>query len=87
MNELEKTSAIQAYKEQEKNTQKNKIKKHEGTLHFTEVSYKNGQLRATIEPIPNKYGEMHILCLNPEEAYAIIQMKKRGTYQLPKEAL
>jgi len=80
MREIQKISAIQAYKNQE-----NKSQEKPSQYVFTEVSYRRGQLRAVVEPIPAN-GEMYLLCLNPQEAYDIIHSKKRHGYSLPKIA-
>ena len=53
------------------------------THHFTEVAYRNGQARIAVEPIPNPKGERFMLCLNPDEALAIIKMKRGKGYSLP----
>ena len=51
---------------------------------FTEVSYRNGQARLVVEPIPNKNGERYVICLNPTEAMSLLKNEKKSrAYQLP----
>jgi len=87
MNEISKSQqvkAVSAYSNTNDVTKTERVKGTEATNYcFTEVSYRNGQARLVVEPIPNPYGERHMLCLNPLEAYMLVTKTSTGRYTLP----